>query len=384
MVDLSPCPDTVHAALHGYVERGAVPGLVALVSRQGQVRVDVLGTQALGDPAPMRRDTIFRVTSMTKPVTAAAALVLIDDGKLQLDQPLDDALPELAQRRILKHIDGPLSDTVPAVRSITVRDLLTFRMGFGVPLAPPDAYPIQRAASELGVLIGPPKPQTPHAPDEWLRRLGTLPWMHQPGERWMYNTSSDVLGVLIARVSGKPLDLFCRERLFEPLGMKDTDFSVPASKFVRFASCYEADPNTGALTLHDGVADSQWSHPPVFPAGRDGLVSTADDFLAFGQMLLDGGTHQRERILSSELVRLMTTNQLTPEQQSASGFLPDGVGWGFGLSVADTWFGWDGGYGTHWRSDRARGLVALLLTQRLVYPRSSGVEAAFWSALYGA
>src|SRR5262249_34095255 len=160
--------------------------------------------------------------------TAAATMILVEECKLRLDEPVDRLLPELANRQVLKRLDGPLDDTVAACRPITVRELPTFRMGFGLLLEASAEYAIQRVNSEQQLMIGPPKPRTPHAPDEWMRRFGTLPLMHQPGEKWMYNTGSDVLGVLIARASGKPLETFLRERIFEPLGMQDTGFSVPA------------------------------------------------------------------------------------------------------------------------------------------------------------
>jgi CubicO group peptidase (beta-lactamase class C family) len=170
----------MHVVMDGYVERGEVPGLVTLVNRRGEVHVDVIGTQAFADPTPMRRDTIFRISSMTKPIIAAATMILVEECTLRLDEPVDALLPVLAERRVLKRLDGPLDDTVPAKRPITVRDLLTFRMGFGQIMAPPDAYPILSAANELQIGMPPP--------DEWMRRLGGLPLMHQPDERWMYNT----------------------------------------------------------------------------------------------------------------------------------------------------------------------------------------------------
>ena len=172
----------MHAIMAGYVECGDVPGMVTLLARRGEVHVDVMGTKAVGDPDPMQRDTIFRITSMTKPITAVAALILIEECKLRLDEPVDRLLPELAGRKVLKRIDGPLDETVPAERAITLRDLLTFRMGFGMVAGSSDATPIQRAMKELALSgIGPPKPATPLGPDEWMRRFGTLPLMHQPG-----------------------------------------------------------------------------------------------------------------------------------------------------------------------------------------------------------
>jgi CubicO group peptidase (beta-lactamase class C family) len=308
--------DRMHEVMESHVDRGELPGLVTVVSRRGAVHVDTIGTTAIGGRDPMRRDTIFRITSMTKPIAAAAAMILVEECALRLDDPVDRLLPELADRRVLRRLDGPLDDTVPANRPIVVRDLLTFRMGLGVMLGPGDAYPIQRAIRELGIVgFGPPDPSTPHEPDEWMRRLGTLPLMHQPGEQWRYNTGSYVLGVLIARASGQPLETFLRERIFEPLGMRDTGFSVPAAKLDRLASCYRADPQAGVLVLHDGVADSRWSRPPAFPDAGAGLVSTIDDYRAFGQMMLDGGSWRGERILSRLAVEAMTADQITPSRR---------------------------------------------------------------------
>src|SRR5437763_15194032 len=193
----------------------------------------------------MRHDTIFRISSMTKPIIAVATMILLEECTLRLDEPVDRLLPELANRQVLKRLDGPLDDTVPANRPITVRDLLTFRMGFGQMMAPPDAYPILKTANEQQIGMGPPSPSTMPAPEEWMRRLGQLPLMHQPGEQWMYNTGSDVLGVLIARASGQPLATVLRDRLFEPLGMTDTGFSVPEASLDPLATSYWTDPARG-------------------------------------------------------------------------------------------------------------------------------------------
>jgi len=204
----------MHDVMTDYVARGEVPGLVLLVSRHGEAHVAAIGNLATGGSNPIRRYTIFRISSMTKPITAVATMILVEECKLRLDEPVDRLLPELAGRQVLKRIDGPLDDTVPAHRPITVRDLLTFRLGFGIVMAPPDTYPIQQAMSEQRLAQGPPAPSTPPEPDEWIRRLGTLPLMHQPGEKWMYNTGADVLGVLIERAAGQPLETFLRERIF--------------------------------------------------------------------------------------------------------------------------------------------------------------------------
>ena len=387
--------ERMYDVMAGYVDRGQVPGLVALVSRAGELRVDALGSLAVGGQTPVQRDTIFRIASMTKPVTAAAAMILVEECQLRLDEPVDRLLPELANRKVIKRFEGTLDDTVPAKRSITVRDLLTFRMGFGIVVAPPDPCPILKAASDLRIGLGPPGPRSMPAPDEWIRRLGSLPLMHQPGKKWMYSTGSDVLGVLIARASGQPFEAFLRERIFDPLGMKDTGFSVPAEKINRLATSYATNPQTAALEVYDPPANGQWSRPPAFPAGASGLVSTADDFLAFSQMMLNKGKLGSVRILSRPSVELMTTDQLTPEQKATSG-LTEGFfesrGWGFGVSIVTRrtdlaasigMYGWDGGLGTSWRADPAENLTGILLTQ-CMWPSSSGPDVFldFWAGLY--
>lgn len=381
----------IHDVMAGHVERGEVPGVVTLVRRRGETHVDAIGVKAIGGSDPVRRDTIFRIASMTKPVAASATMILVEECKLRLDEPVDRLLPELADRKALKRLDGPLDDTVPAKRPITVRDLLTLRMGFGFAMVP-GPIPIQRAASELQVMPGPPSPQTPPAPDEWMRRFATLPLMHQPGEKWMYPTGFSVLGVLLARAAGQPLETFLRERVFEPLGMKDTGFSVPATKLDRLANCYAGNPNTRALELYDGAVDSQWRHPPAFPDAEGGLVSTIDDYLAFGQMMLNQGKHGKERILSRPSVELMTTDQITPEQRAGSEmFLEDNRGWEFGISIftrrndvasAPGRFGWDGGFGTSWYSDPKEDLTAVLMTQVLGFP--TRIDLDFWTSVYQA
>ena len=364
---------------------------------------DAIGTKAIGG-GPVRRDTIFRITSMTKPITAVATMILVEECKARLDDPVDRVLPELANRRVLKRLDGPLDDTVPAKRPITLRDLLTFRMGLGIIMGPPDAYPIQKAVSELKLVgFDAPNPSVPHDPDEWMRRLATLPLMHQPGEKWMYNTGSYVLGVLIARVSGQPLETFFRERIFEPLGMKDTSFSVPPGKLDRLATAYLPNAATGALEVQDGVEGSAWSHPPAFPDGGGGLVSTIDDYAALGQMMLDKGLYGRKegsygtrRILSRLATETMTTDQLTAGQKAVSDFFPefwDSRGWGFGVCVVTRRddlaavpgrFGWDGGYGTSWWAGPREEMSAILMTQRAGFPLLSSVYLDFWTSVYQA
>lgn len=386
----------MHEALAGYVARGELAGLVAVVSRRGETHVDPIGTVRVHAPPPIRRDTIFRISSMSKPVTAAATMVLVDEGRLQLDEPVDRSLPELANRRVLSRIDGPLEDTVPAKRPITVRDLLTFTLGFGLMFADPNAVPILRAANELQIGMGPPAPGATPAPDEWIRRLGTLPLMHQPGDRWMYNTGADVLSVLLARVAGEPLEAFLRKRLLEPLGMKDTAFHVPPGKMGRFGPTYWTNYMTGQEGVYDEAEGGQWSRPPAFASGAGGLVSTADDYLAFGRMLVNRGVHGTKRILSEEAVAAMTRDQLIPEQKGSE-LIPgywDGHGWGYGMSVvtkpdelssASGRYGWDGGMGTSWFNDPNEDLVAILMTNRMwASPSPPDACRAFWKHAYAA
>ena len=359
----------------GHTGRGTVPGLVMAVARGDEVHVDALGGTALDGGGPMRPDTIFRIASMTKPVVAVAAMTLVEDGVLRLDEPVDRLLPELAARPVLARPDGPLDDTVPARRRVTVEDLLTFRCGFGIDMDIPFTAPVLQAAGDLELQIGAPLPRTPHGPDEWMRRYASLPLMAQPGERWLYDTPADVLGVLVARAAGRPLDALLRERVLDPLGMADTGFSVPPARLHRLATSYGDDPDTGELVVHDGVEDSQWREPPAFPSGGGGLVSTVGDYVAFGRMLADGGRYPGGRLLSPETVRLMTTDQLAPEQHGS--LILGGRGWGLGMAVSTAGtFGWDGGLGTSWLSDRHGG-VAVLLTQRAFSEASMPVFADF-------
>ena len=383
----------LHEALSDHVRTGGVPGIVALVSRRGETHVETLGRQSLEADVSMRRDTIFRIASMTKPITAAAAMILVEQCRLRLDDPVDDLLPELADRRVLKRLEGPVEDTVPAKRSITLRDLLTFTFGFGAVMVLPARHPIQKAMEEAGVAPGPSQPD--FSAEEFMKRLSSLPLVHQPGERWLYHTGSDVLGVLIARASGQSLGTFLQDQLFGPLGMRDTGFHVPADKLDRLASAYMTDPaDRTKLTFFDDARNSRWSRPPSFEAGGSGLVSTADDYLAFHRMLLHGGRHGGERILSRPAVELMMSDQLTAGQrQGAELFFGDGASWGLGGAVVtrrtDLWatpgrYGWDGGYGTSAHVDPAEGLVGVLLTTRMMESLVPRVFRDFWTAAYQA
>jgi CubicO group peptidase (beta-lactamase class C family) len=383
----------MHDVMAGYVERGEVPGIVTLVSRHGEVHVDALGKLSVGGE-PVRPDTIFRIASLTKPITAAATMILVEEGKLRLDDPVDRLLPELANRRVLKRLDSPLDDTVPAQRPITVRDLLTFRFGLGLIFAPPNVYPIQKAMAELHVETNPFPDATPLAPDEWIRRLGTLPLVHQPGDGWMYNTGSDVLGVLVARASGQTFETLLRERIFAPLGMEDTAFAVLPAKLGRLASLYSFNQATRKLELVDGP-DGQWSRPLAFPAGGWGLTSTAADVAAFGQMMLNKGELGGVRILAKPTVEAMTTDQLTPAQRvQAAPIIGTSSGWGLGVAIVikpdltgapPGRYGWSGGLGTGWWSDPKEDMLAVIMTQRMFEsPDPPPVIRDFWTSAYQA
>ena len=359
--------------LRAQVDRGAVAGVVALVARREAVHVEAIGVQDIASGAPMRRDTIFRIASMTKPITAAAAMILAEEARIRLDDPVERWLPELANRRVLRSIESALDDTVPAERSITVRDLLTFRLGLGAVMAPPGTYPIQAMMADLGVAPGPDL--VPFAPDDYMARIGRLPLVHQPGERWMYHTGADILGVLISRITGTGLEEFLRQRLFTPLGMNDTGFSVSAETIGRLATCYVRAEGSEALRVWDTARDGQYARAPVFPSL---LVSTADDYLAFGRMLLRHGRYQGGRILARPTVQLMMSDQLTETQKSASPFFSgfwDNKGWGFGgavvtrrdgIAASPGCYGWTGGFGTTFIADPAEEMVAILLIQRLM------------------
>ncbi len=377
-----------------HVDGGDVPGLVWLLARRGEVHSGALGTfEPDGAGKPVARDTIFRISSMTKPVTAVAALTLVEDCRLRLDDPVDDLLPELAARRVLARPGADLDDTVPSPRPITLRDLLTFRLGLGGDFTGTLRQPAMAAMGELRLSTGPPAPAVPPPPDEWMRRLGTLPLEFPPGDRWLYHTGADVLGVLVARAAGRPFEDVLAERLFEPLGMADTAFWVPEDRRHRFGACYTTDPATGDRVAYD-EADGQWAAPPAFPGGGAGLVSTVDDFLAFAEMLLAGGSHRGRRILSRPTVEALTTNQLTPDQLATSAPVPGVRGWGLGvgvvvrrtgpaLSVGS--YGWDGGMGTRWSTDPAEGLVALLFAnQTWTSPLAPPVCQDFLTAAYAA
>ncbi|WP_421119225.1 serine hydrolase domain-containing protein [Aquihabitans daechungensis] len=379
------------AAMDATVAAGDASSIVWLVAIGDEVQAGAVGHLDADPGRPTRRDTIFRISSMTKPVTAVAALQLVDDGVLGLDDPVDDLLPELADRQVLVDPHGSLDDTVAAERSITLRDLLTFRMGLGFDFAMTGPQPSLDRLAELGLPPGPPRPQEVPPPAEWLATIGSVPLEFQPGTRWLYHLSADVLGVLIERASGRTLGEQFAQRIFEPLAMADTGFSVPASKADRFGACFGEIGDDGTLEVFD-PADGQWATEPAFRAGGAGLVSTVDDFHAFAAMLQRGGTHDGERLLSPGLLAAMTTNQLTGEQIATGGPAPGGdAGWGFGVGIqlrtvpirGAGAYDWDGGLGSSWANDPDLRLTGVLLTDRMwTAPVPPQVCDDFWRAAY--
>ena len=389
----------VREVLERHVDADYIPGAVAVVARRGEVHIEATGNLAFegeGSGTPMAADTICRIGSMTKPVVAACAMTLVEDCTLRLDDPVDEFLPELADMRVLADPDGPLDDTVPASLPVTLRDLLTFTLGTGMVPAEPGTIPISDALNAL---------DPPPSPDEWIRRLGLLPLVYQPGERWMYHTAANVTGVLIARATGMSFGDALRERICEPLGMKDTAFSVGGANIGRLVTAYQRDDATGEIVVEDGP-DGYWSQPPTFEDGGGGLVSTADDFLAFASALLAGGTRNGERVLSRPSVTLMTSDHLTSAQKAVSGFTPgyfNDIGWGLGMSVRTRrartgpppgvsypWaasvgsYGWPGVYGTGWYNDPAENMTTILMIQRVPAPPSLPILLDFWTAAYQA
>jgi len=373
----------LHDVLQTHVSNGSMPGAVGLVARGDRVEVAAAGSAGVDGTSPMARDSIFRVASITKPITASAVMMLVDDGRIALEEPAGQWLPELASPAVVRTPASPADDVVPAVRAITVADLLTFRAGCG--------FPSDFSLPVVGLLFselkqGPPQPQLVAAPDEWMAALSRIPLLYQPGEAWLYNTCSDILGVLIARVSGRPLPEFLAERLFEPLGMVDTGFEVPTGKPDRFTSYYRPDA-AGGLELVD-APDGQWSSPPAFPSGAGGLVSTVDDWHRFARMLLAGGSAGGRPLLSPASVRQMTTDHLTASQRDASRLFLEGQGWGFGGSVdveaADPWnvpgrYGWIGGTGTAAHITPSTGAVTIVLSQlEMAGPTAPALMRDFW------
>ncbi len=357
-------------AVRPLVDAGEVPGAVVGVLHGDEVSLASLGTTEPSGGTAMPVEALVRISSNTKPMVAALTLLLAEQGLLALDDVVERFVPELADRHVVRRLDGRLDETVPAERSITIEHLLTMRMGFGFVFE--SECPAVAAAAAAGLGFGPPDPPSLPAPDEWVARFAALPLLEQPGRVWRYELAYALLGVVLARAGGRPLDVLLHEELFDRLAMTETAFVASPGRLVPSFARTE-----NGFTGFDGALDSRWSKPPIFPDARGGLVSTASDLLRFARMLLEHG----RGLLSPASITAMTTDQLTTEQRSgpsARVFL-NGGGWGYGVGVADgargRRYGWGGGLGTLWYSWPDHGLAAVLLTQ--VLPPSAELIDAF-------
>ena len=363
----------IRPALQGFVDRGALAGVVTLASRGGQVfHADAVGWRDIAARDPMRSDTLFRIASMSKPITSVAALMLMEEGRIALEDPITRWIPEMADLQVLRDATGPLDDTTPAQRAITVEDLLTHRSG--VAYAPFSAGPLKQAYEAA---LGDPGMNRMSA-DEWLAALGTLPLAYQPGERFHYGHSTDVLGFLIGRVEGKPFRQVLLDRIFTPLGMADTDFWMPPAKRDRLASLYAYQESGDRLRK---IELELYDEPPGYTPGGGGLISSAGDYHRFARMLLNAGELDGVRLLRPETVRLMRTNRLTDAQRQvpfAGMDLWTKSGFGLGVSIAEDLtdnpyacgapgsMTWPGVFGTWWQADPVNDLILIYLIQHQV------------------
>jgi CubicO group peptidase (beta-lactamase class C family) len=375
------CIENVQAALRPHLESGSVPGYVAGVSIAGHRCVRAAGSLAVGADVKMEPDTLFRIASLSKVVGAVVALTLVQDGTIGLHDEVARWLPELAAPRVIRRQDGPLKDTDPASRPITVSDLLTMTAGVGLVLT---RGPLQSALIAEGLMPGPFPPPFSH--DEFVTRLGRLPLALDPGAGWLYHTSIDVLSVLLARAAGRPLRGLVSERVAAPLGISELGFYTDAT--ARLATAYR--PTESGLDVLD-LPTGRFSRQPRFEAFGSGMVSTVPDFLTFLGMLAGGGAP----VLDPAVATLMRTDRLSDHQRDAAQlFLGPGRSWGLGcevvLSQAQTAlapgaFGWMGGTGTTAYVDPERDLVGVLFTQRAMesnHPPPVFVD--FWDAVYRA
>jgi len=368
--------------LDRHVASGTVPGAVASLGT-AEPEIAVSGVMSVGGK-PMRRDTIFRIQSMTKAVTAVTALRLVEAGRLTLDTPVELWLPELADRRVLNDPGADLAATTPAVRPITVRHLLTCTSGYGMLFT---ESPLQGAMVDAGVDAGVEPAR--YGADEWLARLATLPLAFQPGEGWRYHHSFAILGVLIARVVGRPLQDHLADDLLRPLVLRDTGLWVPLDHVDRLPAVYrhteagleELEPAGGGFS----------AGPPPFDVSHEELVSTIDDFTRFARILADGGRFDGWQVISEEHLGLMTTDQVPAIAKAPDSFYPgfwDSTGWGFGVGI-DTQgasigrYGWSGGFGTNFFVD-PEGTVGVLLAQVEMGQRMGSLLNAFQARAGGA
>jgi CubicO group peptidase (beta-lactamase class C family) len=377
--------DKVRSVVQGAVDREQTAGVVLMVARHGKVVLcESFGKMDVAAGKAMRPDTIFRIYSMTKPITTAAAMMLYEEGRLGLDDPVSKYLPDFKGLRLLS---GKGDETVPARREMTIRDLMRHSSGLiHADLAP--GTPLARMYRQSKVEEG------NNSLADMVRKLGKVPLLFQPGTRFHYGVSTDVLGRVIEVVSGKPLDEFFQERLLGPLRMRDTGFFVPPDKLPRFSAMYGPGPK-GGLRLVEAPANSRFRSRPRFLSGGGGLVSTVDDYLRFCQMMLDGGQLHGKRLLRAETVRQMTSNQLPAEAMplKLAGMPLPGRGFGLGFSVrlgdrataSEPWvgeYGWGGYASTHFWVAPGPGLVAVIMQQYV--PTTLRLELALKPLIYEA
>jgi CubicO group peptidase (beta-lactamase class C family) len=361
----------VPPAMQAVVDAGDLSGMVTAVWRKGEmVQLNTIGKRDIANDKPMTRDTLFRIASMTKPITSVGALMLMEEGKLKLSDPITKWLPEFKNAVVLKDAKGPLEDTYPSPRDITVEDLMTHRSGLAYAFT--STGPIAKAYEKV---LGAPLDSRKTA-DEWLKTIASLPLSYPPGERMHYSHSTEVLGFLLGRIEGKPYREVMKERLLDPLGMKDTDFYVPKDKRDRAAVVYQQDQQTGKLKP---VPFPQYDEPPAYTAGGGGMISTLDDYLSFARMLLNRGELDGRRYINEKTFALMASNRLTDAQREIP-FLGmpmwSGRGFGLGLSVImdeakNEWmgagskgsFGWPGAFGTWWQADPVKDMILIFLIQ---------------------
>jgi CubicO group peptidase (beta-lactamase class C family) len=363
-----------------HVRSGRIPGYVGAVRIDGQVEVRAGGRTSIGPDSPkMSADTLFRLASVTKPIGGALTLSLVQDGVIALDDPIAPWLPEAASPRVLVTPDAPLDHTTEAHRPITVRHLLTMTSGWGAVL---EGTVLQKTMMAQGVYPGPLTP--PMSADEFVTRVAGLPLAFQPGEGWLYDTGIDMLGVLLARATGRPLSELLTERITGPLDMTSTSFWTPHVD--RLATAYTPGPD--GLEVLD-PPDGLFAAPPRFEELSSGLVSTAPDVLRFFSAMADGGGP----VLSADSMALMTADALTDAQrQRALPIVGPGGSWGLGTGVdiqaAEPWmapgrWGWDGGTGTTAYVDPTRETIGVLLTQRAMTGPMDGFDD-FWAAVAAA
>ena len=391
---------SIEAVLRAYVDQRALAGAATLVWRGGRVvQTAVVGSRDLVTNLPVERGTIFRIASMTKPVTTAAALTMYDEGRFALDEPIAELAPELARPRVLRDPNGPLDQTDAAERPITFGDLLTHRSG--LTYGELHRGPISRAYAEaLGATI-----DNPLGPDAWIARLATLPLIDQPGAGFHYGVSTDLLGFLIARLEGAPLSVVLERRIFRPLGMRDTGFIVSREKRARRAGLcgFDAEGHPTALTATPGGhALAERPDDMTFESGGQGLWSTVDDYLAFARIFLGGGEVDGVRLLRPETCGMMASNQLTSHQRMTARLLGRRVfaaGHGYGMGVAVVMepdkadpltcrggvgtVGWPGAFGGWWQADASDHSVLIFLTHNMVelQQMASGIGLDVWSAI---